>query len=291
MHLQQTKRGSRVSGGPQYYFHDLTDPVKESLRKRAAVKVALMTPYGATPSNYFAVSKDCKFNKKLEIEEGRVGHDRIQQGRAEKSIGESIRKWYRLQRGDFERIDIQIDILDDVFYLTPTKYKYADDDSHYQISLVDRPLTFTIDHISSFWSQQISDFSKRNPGLAQWCIKEICRIAQDHRKGSKLPHIQETDLLRAAGPLNHFGMVLGGYVGKGYDCLSNFTFLDYPTYNVPVELKRYSHGFQYQQKKYGRDLLSRAVVLCAVHDHKSVPDNIDIIELDAMCKLGMKFVS
>ena len=84
-------------------------------------------------------------------------------------------------------------------------------------------------------------------------------------------------------------MTLGGYVGKGYDCFTDFKFLNYPTYSVPVELKRNSVGFKYQQKKYGRELLSRAVVLCAIHDHKQVPRNIDIIELDALCKHAEKF--
>jgi hypothetical protein len=48
MHLQQTKRGSRQSGGPQYYFHDLSEAVKTYIRKKGAVPVALVTPYGAT---------------------------------------------------------------------------------------------------------------------------------------------------------------------------------------------------------------------------------------------------
>ncbi len=62
MHLQQTKRGSRLTGGPQYYFHDLTDPIKTYLRKKGAVRLALVTPYGATKSDYSAVSKDHKID-------------------------------------------------------------------------------------------------------------------------------------------------------------------------------------------------------------------------------------
>jgi hypothetical protein len=50
---------------------------------------------------------------------------------------------------------------------------------------------------------------------------------------------------------------------------------------VPVELKRDSIGFHYQQLKYGKDELSRAVVLCAIHGHKQVPAHIDVIELAA----------
>jgi hypothetical protein len=77
-------------------------------------------------------------------------------------------------------------------------------------------------------------------------------------------------------------MSLGGYVGKGYDCLTEFRFLDYPSYWVPVELKRNSTGFKYQQQKYGKDELSRAVLLCAKHGHKNLPPHIDVVELEAL---------
>ncbi len=56
MHLQQTKRESRGSGGPQYYFHDLTPEVKEHLRKQGVVQVALVTPYGATKTHYIVLA-------------------------------------------------------------------------------------------------------------------------------------------------------------------------------------------------------------------------------------------
>src|SRR5438445_8281178 len=87
VHLQQTKRGSRLTGGPQYYFHDLTDPIKTYLRKKGAVRLALVTPYGATKSDYSAVSKDHKIDATGNIVVGKVGHDRIQQGRASESSG------------------------------------------------------------------------------------------------------------------------------------------------------------------------------------------------------------
>jgi hypothetical protein len=112
MHLQQTKKGSRGTGGPQYYFHNLTDSVKTYLRKKGAVRVALVTPYGATKSDYFAVSVDRKLDKDGRIVAGKVGHDRIQQGHAGESIGESIRKWYNLANSDFDRIDIDVVELD-----------------------------------------------------------------------------------------------------------------------------------------------------------------------------------
>jgi len=78
-------------------------------------------------------------------------------------------------------------------------------------------------------------------------------------------------------------MTLGGYVGKGYDCICEFSFLGFPPYSVPVEIKRHSTGFHYQQRKYGKDELSRAVLLCAVDDHKQIPKHIDVIELRALC--------
>ena len=244
MHLQQTKRISRASGGPQYYFHDLSDPVKLYLRNEGAVRVALITPYGATKSNYFAVSFDKKLDKNLKPILGKVGHDRIQQGHASMSIGESIRHWYNLSAGDFERIDLDIEIYDNSFYITPMICKFANSPRKIEPPRIERPLTFTKDYISPLWKNQL-EFSEKNwPGILKWTQEEICRIVKDHRPKTKLDHIQETDILRASGPLNHLGMKLGGYVGKGYDCITNFSFLNYPTYNVPVEIKRESKGFK-----------------------------------------------
>jgi hypothetical protein len=65
--------------------------------------------------------------------------------------------------------------------------------------------------------------------------------------------------------------------------------LEYPTYTVPVEIKRHSQNFSYQQKKYEKELLSRAVVLCAIDDHKQMPKNIDVIELQALCDYAKQF--
>src|SRR5438046_2811410 len=113
MHLQQTKRASIATGGPQYYFHNLSDPVSTYLRSRGAVRVALVTPYGATKSDYFAVGKDEKFVGG-KVTPGRVGHDRIQKGRATASIGEAIRHWYSLNTGNFERIDVDVQIVEDI---------------------------------------------------------------------------------------------------------------------------------------------------------------------------------
>lgn len=289
MHLQQTKRESRKSGGPQYYFHDLTDSVKTYLRAKGAVRVALVTPYGATRTDYLALSKDRKLDQHLKVVEGKVDHDRIQQVGAPESIGESIRVWYNFPPGDFERIDVEIDTIDDAFYLTPLKYRYADKPRGKEIPRIERPLTFTKSYMSAFWIQQLVGVNQLHPGIVSWSLNEICRIVQDHSPKAKLAHVQEADLLRASGPLKHLGVSLGGYVGKGYDCLSEFEFLGYPTYSVPVEIKRHSQDFRYQEKKYEKELLSRAVVLCAIDDHRQMRKNIDVIELQALCDYAKQF--
>lgn len=283
MHLQQTKRGSRESGGPQYYFHNLSDPVKTYLRKVGAVRVALVTPYGATKSNYYAVSTDAKLDNAQKPIPGKVGHDRIQQGLAAESIGEAIRDWYRLASGDFERVDVDIEVRDDAFYLTPLSVKYPSNARTRQIGRIDRPLTFTSSYASQFWVKQLVDTEKESPGVVTWAVDEICRVVKDHLPATHLAHIQEPDLLRASGPLKHLGIALGGYVGKGYDCVTEFRFGKLPVYSVPVEIKRESTGFRYQQNKYGKEELSRAVVLCAIHNHTQMPPHIDVIELRALC--------
>jgi hypothetical protein len=282
MHLQQTKRESIKSGGPQYYFHDLSELVKTYLRKKGAVKVALVTPYGATKTDFFAVGKDHKIDSKGKIVDGSVGHDRIQQGKAESSIGEAIRKWYNLKSGDFERIDVEIDFFDDCFYLRPIKTKYAANKREQIITRIERPLTFSHTYVSPFWKNQLTHLNKnRNQDFVLWSFKEICRVVSATKKNT--PHLQEPDLLRASGPLKLLGVSLGAYVGKGYDCYSQFEFQDYPEYSVPVEIKKFSKDFSYQQKKYGKDELSRAVILCAIDNLKNPHVNIDVIELDAMC--------
>ncbi|MDE0189804.1 MAG: hypothetical protein OXQ90_00465 [Gammaproteobacteria bacterium] len=281
MHLQQTKKGSIKSGGPQYYFHELTESVSVYLRSKGAVPVALVTPYGATRSDFFALGKDHKLSRDGKVVPGKVGHDRIQQGAAGQSIGEAIRDWYRLRTGNFDRIDLDVQVIDDTFYVTPLRCRYTSK-PHKSVALplVDRPLTFTTNYQSPFWRQQLAAVDRK---LALWSLEEICRIVADHRPSTKLRHIQEPDILRASGPLHHLGLKLGGFVGKGYDCLSSFQFDRFPPYKVPVEVKRNSYGFNYQMQKYGKDLLSRAVILCAIHDHKHIPVNIDVIELDALC--------
>lgn len=287
MHLQQTKRGSRKSGGPQYYFHHLTEAVSTYLRKKGAVPVALVTPYGATKSHFYAVGKDHKLDGKNKPVRGNVGHDRIQQGGAAESIGEAIRDWYSLKTGDFERIDVDIQIIDDIFYISPTVCRYANAKRALNLPPVDKSLTFTSRFQSTLWQTHLESLLRDKEANLVWVQKQITRVVDDHKRdlrGKKaVAHLGEVDLLRTSGALDHLGISLGGYVGKGYDCVTEVRFLNYPTYTVPFEIKRHSHGFQYQQKRYLKDELSRAVVLCAFHDHPRLPGaNIDVIELAAL---------
>ena len=110
MHLQQTKVGSRRTGGPQYYFHDVPEHIKRHLRDKGACPVVLQTPYGIASSPFMAVGRDHKLGPRGKPVSGRVGHDRIQQaGEAQASIGEEIRRWYRLHvSDDFERVDVEV---------------------------------------------------------------------------------------------------------------------------------------------------------------------------------------
>ncbi len=278
MHLQQTKRDSRGTGGPQYYFHDLDQSVKAYLRQKGAVRVALVTPYGATPSDFFAVSAEHKLEGRRVVA-GRVGHDRIQQGGAPASIGEEVRAWYALPKGDFTRIDVDVETRDDVFYVTPLRCRYADAGRVRTLARTERPLSFNHDHVSRLWKDHLAAVREREPELFKWSVNEIARVVRDHLPDTRLPHVQEADLLRASGALGRLGVSLGGYVGKGYDCRSEFSFRDYRPYGVPIEIKRNSRDFSYQEHKYGKDALSRAVVLCAVHDHRQMRAHIDVIEL------------
>ena len=253
------------------------------------MRVALVTPYGATKSDYFAVGTSHKLDAHHKVTFGNVGHDRIQQGKSSESIGEAIRIWYQLPAGDFERIDVEVEIRDDVFYITPVKVKYAHKLKTRELRRIDHPLTFTKAYISPLWTEQLVSVNTAQPGIVAWALQEICRVIGDHRSVSRIAHIQEADLLRASGPLKHLGVSLGAYVGKGYDCLSDFRFLKYPSYSIPVEVKKKSSGFKYQQRKYGKDELSRAIVLCGFHDHRTMSSHIDVIELDALCSYAQNF--
>jgi hypothetical protein len=122
---------------------------------------------------------------------------------------------------------------------------------------------------------------KRTPGVARWALQEICRIAADHNPPQ--PHIHEMDILRASGPLKLLGIEIGAYVGRGHDCIAKVQFLSYPEYEIPVEIKKKSRGFRYQESRYPERELSRVIVLCALHNYPGIPSHIDVIELNTLC--------
>ena len=285
MHLQQTKRGSLATGGAQYYFHELAKHIKGYLRKEKAVPVALVTPYGATPSSFMAVATDAKLTPEGKVLPGRVGHDRIQQAAASESIGEAIRYWYKLKSGDFERINVEIDVLDDKFYLSPVGYKYAKAPKIQTIQQPEFPLSFNDKKKSELWRKQLEHIREAQPEMWRWSLEEICRVAHAHAPNAGFQYVREEDLLRASGPLKVLGLELGPYVGKGYDCKGVFRFLNYENYEVPVEIKKSSSGFKYQQEKYSQEELSRAVILCMRNDMVNVPPNVDIIQLETLCSV------
>ncbi|MCX7012405.1 MAG: hypothetical protein NTW86_07565 [Candidatus Sumerlaeota bacterium] len=286
MHLQQTKAESRASGGPQYYFRNLPDPVKEFLRKRGACPVVLQTPYGIAKSPFTAVDRDHKIGKDGRPVAGKVGHDRIQQGDGDQSIGEAIRYWYGISGGqDFERIELDRDRVihpEGHFILMPTAVKMRGKHRPQVLEKVNFPLSFHHDYQSKLWRQQIEARREESSSDVQWAASQIARVVDEHRQtGAR--NILESDLLRTAGALSLLGLNLSAYLGQGYDCASSqFRFGELPTYHCPVEIKKQSKGFNYQVIKYFK--LPRAVVLCMEHNLVNPPDHIDFIELPTLAK-------
>jgi hypothetical protein len=283
MHLQQTKAASRGSGGPQYYFHNLSAPVKEYLRNHGACPVVLQTPYGITSSPFMAVDRDHKLDKGR-IVAGNVGHDRIQQATGEQSIGEAIRYWYGVEGDrDFETIEVDASIHPDGhFILVPTSVLMRQAQRPRVLERIAAPLSFHRDHRSKLWRQQIEARRRESPADVVWAASQIARLVAEHRNPAA-SHILEPDLLRAGGALAVLGLELGPYLGKGYDCAeSRFQFGKWPVYPCPVEIKKRSKGFTYQIKQYTK--LPRATVLCMTHDLVNPPEHVDFIELPTLAE-------
>ncbi len=237
-----------------------------------------MTPYGIAPSEFVAVGRDHKLTDSGKVVPGRVGHDRIQQARADHSIGEDIRRWYGLQgRGDFERIDVEVDIhKDGHFILAPTRVQFRNRHRSQEVEVPLNPLSFNHRQEGSLWRRQIEQMRTERPDDWGWACEEFRRVVHDHRFPNP-GRIHEADLLRTAGAFAKLGVRLGPYRLKGYDCATRFQFLGFPPYECPVEIKKRSQGFNYQIARYSP--LPRAVVLCLEHDLTNVPKHIDVIEL------------
>lgn len=280
MHLQQTKKGSRTTGGPQYYFHSVPAHVKEFLRKRGACPVVLQTPYGIANSSFMAVGRDHKLSSG-KIVEGKVGHDRIQ---GDESIGEAIRHWYDLKKGkDFEWIEVEVMIHPEGhFILIPIAVSMQDRTRAITLEKISYPLSFHRDYQSKLWKRQIDEVRQKSPEDISWAGAQIRRIVAEH-ENTKAQHIHEADLLRASGALTLLGLDLSLYLTKGYDCPeSRFSFSNLPSYPCPVEIKKRSARFDYQITRYTK--LPRAVVLCLEHDLVNPPDHVDVVELSTLAR-------
>jgi hypothetical protein len=284
MHLQQTKVGSRATGGPQYYFHDVPAAVKEFLRQRGACRVVLQTPYGIARSSFMAVGRDHRLSEGGKVVPGKVGHDRVQAASGDMSIGEAIRFWYGLKtEPDFERIDVEAVIHPaGHFILIPTAVLMRGSRRPQTLEKVVAPLSFHRDYQSKFWKKQIEACRNQCAADISWAGAQMRRIVAEHRR-AEARNVHEADLLRAAGALSVIGVDLGPYLSKGYDCPeSQFHFSGFPTYACPVEIKKRSGGFDYQMTRYTE--LPRAGVLCLDHDLVNPPDHVDVLELSTLAQ-------
>jgi hypothetical protein len=230
-----------------------------------------------------AVGRDHKLANGKAVS-GSVGHDRIQQARADCSIGESIRRWYSLKTGvDFERIDVDVTIhKDGHFILTPTAVFMRGGKKRLVLEKIHSPLSFHRDYASKFWKKQIDLVRAFDATILPWAQEQIFRVVKDH-KSQDLDSIHEADLVRTSGALSKLGLQLGAYHIKGYDCpRSTFHFNGLPVYPCAVEVKKLSSGFNYQITKYTN--LPRVVVLCIEHDLVNPPDHVDVVELSTLAK-------
>ena len=177
--------------------------------------VALVTPYGATKSHFYAVGKDHKLSPghgTFVAEPGKVGHDRIQMGGAGESIGEAIRRWFKLPAGQFERIDITVDTIDDAFYLTPIKVKYSASNNSKTIVVARNPLTFERHYVSRLWRDQIKRLGNQE---VEWSFREIARIVKDHLPAPSVSHIGRGRPAPGLGAIGEAGREIGPICRQG----------------------------------------------------------------------------
>ena len=244
----------------------------------------LQTPYGIVETPFIAVGRDHKLDRSGKVVAGCVGHDRIQQGmRAAESIGEAIRRWYSLKNADFERIDIDIEIHPDGHFIVwPTAVSWRGGRKTQVLTRPSHhPLSFHHDDQSRLWREQIAKVLSREPKERSWITEQICRVVEDHGRVGE-SNIHEFDVLRVSGALAKIGIHLGPLRVRHYDCdTSAFHFAGYELYPCPIELKKRSSRFSYQEVRYKP--LPRVVVLCIEHDLRNLRAHVDVVELKALC--------
>lgn len=280
--IQQTKIGSRRSGGPQYYLQGIGESLKHLLKARGACEVWLGTPYGVVQSGLMAVAAD-RVLEDGQLRSGKVGHDRIQRQTASQSVGEQIKHWYNISApGEPYHIEFLEHVYQQAFLFIPARIQFSLNGRPRNLPVDPQPLTFTMNHRSALIQTQVNSLRK-TPDVLKWVSHQIGRVIHDHL-AAPCPYIKEEDLLRASGALSHLGIDLSAYCGKGYDCLtSTFTLGGYPTYSCAVEIKKVSSGFNYQILKHTNP--ARAAVLCMEHNPSFTPPAVvDVIELQALHK-------
>jgi hypothetical protein len=265
--IEQTKKGSRKSGGPQYYLQDLTEPSVRTLRSYRRCSVRLWTPYGVIDSGLTAVSKDV----------GSVEHDRVQSGHKVRSVADQIAYWYNLRRPDIERIEFEDSFDGDGFVIRPSRVKFVGRSSFKTISPDPQPLTIVPGHQSQILTDQLRDLARTGSGRCAWSASQISEIVAEHDRRSR--DVDERDLLRASGALDMLGIKLGRYRTKGIDCAdARFRVDGYPEYSCPVEIEERSRGFLAGHHAAHRT--QRAVLLCMEHNSPQILRGyIDVIEL------------
>ncbi len=267
--IEQTKKASRATGGPQYYLQDLSETSREFLRNIQRCPVRLWTPYGVFNSGLTAVSSGV----------GRVGHDRVQSGREVPSIADQIGSWYSLKSNQIENIEFMDSFDHDSFVIRPTKVKYFHRKPRIGLFYDPLPLTFIEGHRSQLFVEHARQLDETTRRAA---AKQICAMADEHRLAAG--DLDERDLLRASGALETLGIRLGMYRRIGIDCPdAKFQLSNYPAYSCAVEVEERSSGFLAQH--HDRHRSERVVVLCMAHDaRETLQGYVDIIELRELCR-------
>jgi hypothetical protein len=272
--IEQTKKGSRKSGGPQYYLQDLSENVAALLRARRELPLRLWTPYGMVETGLKAVSKTV----------GAVEHDRIHKARAGVGqIAEQVAHWHLLKSWDIERIEFADSLDAAALVLSPSSVKFFGRMLPKRVASDSHPLTLTSSHRSPFLGGAFRARLDSCKCCREWILRQVEELVAQHAKAA--PNVDERDLLRAAGALHRLGLKLGMYRTKGIDCPdATFELGGLPEYPCQVEIEEQSGGFLDKQHKRHRK--ERAVVLCMEHDKPEVLSGYtDVIELRSLCSV------
>ncbi len=264
--IEQTKKASGKSGGPQYYLQDLNEHNLATLRRFSRRPVRLWTPYGVVDSGLEAVSSAV----------GSVGHDRVHSGRKAPSIADQIAHWFNLNRADIEHLEFDDSFDDDSFVVRPTYVKFFGRKGRKNLYPDSHPLSLTARHRSPLLTSHLRASKIAKEWLA-WASDQIGGMIEEHAKGPA--DVDERDLLRSSGALDLLGIKLGIYRRIGIDCPDGkFQFEDYPEYPCQIEIEEKSSGFLAPHHASHRR--QRVVLLCMVDDAPQVLRGyVDVLEL------------